>query len=306
MEMFHPDVLNDRLRDLKKSEAIEHLEHVEKYALEQITKLGIEHSYDVIANEPPYFKTMGYTEFARNFMFQPLSLAFRDKMIDDAFYESSDKQLDFAEFLRNNIKEKTVNKYQDRKSDFENFPARDYIVVLPGSNKIKEHVCLNKLKHIAKKHKGNVWFKPHPVCNFATIGELQDIFKENILLPRDIDLYHYLYKAKKVYTTHLSESAIYGVALGIPIEPIDVHHIIHKSSFYSLNRILFDNQNLGDEVINRILSNYKSGIINPIIDKNWKKTLNKFLDYSQKYRNNHKEWYIIKEKQEKKPCKDCE
>jgi hypothetical protein len=73
-----------------------------------------------------------------------------------------------------------------------------------------------------------------------------------------------------------------------------------------LNRILFDNQNLGDEVINRILSNYKSGIINPIIDKNWKKTLNKFLDYSQKYRNNHKEWYIIKEKQEKKPCKDCE
>ena len=138
--MFNPEVLHERLLDLKKSNALKHLEHVEKYAIDQIVKLGIEHSYDVIANEPPYFKTMGYTEFARHFMFQPLSLAFRDKMIDEAFYEGSENQLDYAGFLRANIKEKTVNKYQDRNNNFDNNPVRDYIVVLPGSNLSLIHI----------------------------------------------------------------------------------------------------------------------------------------------------------------------
>lgn len=303
MEMFSEEVLGERIWDLQKNETLNHLKQVEPYALERIKSVGLECSYDVIANEVAYFKTMGYTEYANSFIFQPLNFDFREKMIEEAFYEKSKNTLDYAGFFRNHLNANNANKYKNRKQQFEGFSPRNHIVVLPGSNKIKERICLNKLEYIYEKHKGDVYFKPHPVSSYQTVGEIMDKFGEDHVLDKNIDLYYYLPKTKKIYTTHLSESALYGVILGIRIEPIDVYNNIESSSFYNINKLLFDYQHLGDKLINETFSNYKSGFVNPTLDSNWKKTINKYIDYTQKYRLSHKDWYIVKQKED---CKDCD
>ena len=55
------------------------------------------------------------------------------------------------------VVDSNANKYQDREEDLERYPAKDYLIVLPGSNKLRENVCLNRLKHIVNKHGNNVY-----------------------------------------------------------------------------------------------------------------------------------------------------
>lgn len=297
MEMFNNKVLKERLGHLKKSKVLKALEPVEKYAIKKCKQYGIEHSYDVIAQEVPYFKTMGYTEYGTCFIFQPLNLDMRSQQMRDALNDEVNSSImDYTSYFNGVLEIRQNNKYQDRKQDFDKYPARDYIVVLPGSNKLKEKTCLNKLKYIAEKHGQNVWFKPHPITTYAVIGEIKDLFGANNVLPRDIDLYYYLPKAKKVYTTHISESALYAVAAGIPIEPVDVHNHIENGSFYSINRFLFEYQKHGKHFINKAFTSPKSGIINPAVDKEWRGKIDAYFDYITTRRNLFKDWYIVKPK----------
>jgi len=300
MEMFRPDVLLERIGpELVKAKNLHNLIEVEEYALDKIkNKYKWECSYDVIANEAPYFKTMGYTEFATNFILQPLTLSLRDDSINDAYYDNTSEIFDYAQLLRDNVDSKIANKYQKRTDSTKEFPTKKILVILPGTNKIKKNVCLNKLKAIKDKYGEGVNFKPHPITTHATIGELKDFFGEKCILPRDSDMYVYMKAADKVYTTHMSESAAYALALGKTIEPIDVHNRVHESSYYSINATLFRHQSEGDELINRIFSSYKSGIINVTIEKNWKKKLDKYLAYANSYRENSKGWYTIKDKED--------
>ena len=46
-----------------------------------------EFSYDVMANEIPYFKTINYTEYATSFMMVPLSQILREQQVKDAYYD---------------------------------------------------------------------------------------------------------------------------------------------------------------------------------------------------------------------------
>jgi hypothetical protein len=300
MEMFNPEVLDERLGpDLLKAKNLHKLEHVERYLLNKIkSTYKWEHSYDVIANEPPYFKTMGYTEYATNLILQPLTLSLRDDQIIDAYYDDSSEVLNYGQLLRDNVNNKLANKYQKRKETTEQYPVKKALVVLPGSNKIKKNVCLNKLKDIARSYGDNVNFKPHPITTHAVIGELKDLFGEDCMLPRDADMYSYLVGADKVFTTHMSESAVYALALGKEIEPIDVHNRVEGSSYYSINKMLFRKQEEGDILINKIFSSYKSGIINVDIDDNWKEKIDKYLEYANSYRQACKGWYIIKDKKD--------
>mgnify|MGYP000202601471 CR=1 FL=1 len=297
MEMFEPGTLEERIGYLKKASNLkETLEEVEAYAINKLKDAGLEHSYDVIAHEVPDFITMGYTEYATNFVFQPLSLSAREAMMVDALHDDCETT-DYTSLLRDNIKNNKANKYQDRNDPDGKYVPKKILVVLPGSNKLKQKVCLNKLKEVNKIHKGDVLFKPHPITTHAVIGELKDLFGEDAVLPRDTDIYYYLQKAEKVYTTHMSESAIYAVALGKTIEPIDVFNDVHMSSFYNINRILFAHQDKGGEIINKMLSSYKSGCINPNIDKDWRNKVDKYIEYILDYKSKHKGWYIIKDKE---------
>lgn len=297
MQIFHPKILAERIGpDLKKSKSLRVLEKAEQYLIDRIKNhYNWEIAYDVMANEVPHFKTMGYTEYAGNMMFQPLTLSLRDDQIIEAYYDDESEILDYASELRNRFTNKKVNKYEDRENWFDKFKPKKNIVVLPGSNKIKSHACMNKMKKIKKDHGNDVYFKPHPITTFQIIGELKDFFGEKCILPRNADMYAYMQEANKVYTTHMSESVAYGVALGKEVEPFDVHNRVHESSYYSINRILFRKQKEGDRVINKIFSSHRSGIINLDIDPNWKIKIDKYLDYANEYRNTGKNWYIIKE-----------
>tara|TARA_R100000152_G_C6758067_1_gene181930 strand:- start:1152 stop:1484 length:333 start_codon:yes stop_codon:yes gene_type:complete len=99
-------------------------------------------------------------------------------------------------------------------------------------------------------------------------------------------------KAKHIYTTHISESAVYASVLGKKIEPIDVWNNVMHGSFACINSHLFDNQHHVKKYIDKCFSSYKSGIINPNIDKNWKEKVDKYFDYICKKRDVYKNWFI--------------
>jgi len=292
MEMFNQKVSKERIGALKKSKALDPLRDVERYFIKQSKRMGWDYSYDVLAQEMPYFNTMSYTEYATCFMMHPLNLEMRVYQIQDAYLDKHTEQLDYVNYFKDNIEKKIANKYQDRNKDVEKYKNVDNIVVLAGSNKLKENICLNKLMHIKREHDDNVYFKPHPITTYAVIGELKDLFGEETILPRDIDLYHFLNIADKVYTTHISESAMYAAALGKEIEPIDVYNSVERGSFYHINRFLFEYRDDPIEFINRVFSSYKSGMINPNVDKDWKEKLDQYFEYMKNKRNKYKGWYI--------------
>lgn len=304
MEMFNKKVLEERIGSLKKNTNLRDLEDVEGYVIRKCKELDIEHSYDVLAEEMPYFKTMGYTEHAGNFYLQPLNLKLRLESITDAWYDQTDYPIiDFASHMAKRVEEKTANKYQSREQDFEQYRDVENIVVLPGSNKLKGNTCLNKLRYLKKKYGDNLYFKPHPITTHAVVGELKDLLGADAILPRDIDLYHFLNKAKKVYSTHWSESVINAIALGKPVEAVDVYNDIAQSSFYALNTQAFAHQHHGKEWINKTFSNPKSGVINPYIDKNWKDKVDDYFTYICEKRDYYKHWFIdqkLKEELKKK------
>ena len=292
MEMFNKKELDKRIGSLKKSKKLYDLEAIEGYVIRKASELGLETSYDVLAEEMPYFKTMAYTEFATSFYMQPLNVKLRNEQLIDAWNDNVKGEKDWSAYLVNNIVNKEANKYQHRKQKFDNYPAKDFLVVLPGSNKVKTNVCLNRLKHISNTHGDNVYFKPHPITTHQIIGELKDFFGEENILPRDLDMYYYMQKASHVYTTHISESAVYAAVLGKSISPIDVWNGIQHGSFYTINNHLFTNQRHIKKFINKTFSSYKSGIINPEVDDNWKEKVDKYFDYIRSKREVYKNWFI--------------
>ena len=291
MEMFNKKELDSRIGPLKKAKSLYDLEAVEGYVIRKCGEYGIEHSYDVMAEEMPYFKTIAYTEYAGCFYLQPLNYKIRNEQMIDAYYDNAEI-VDYASWLINRIVDKKANKYEDRAATYDKYPPKDYLVVLPGSNKVRENVCLNRLKHIKRLHGDNVYFKPHPITTHQIIGELKDFFGEENILPRHIDMYHYLQKAKGVYTTHISESCIYGIVTGKKTEPIDVWNNIQRGSFYCINNHLLTHQKDAKEYINKTFSSYKSGIINPEVDKNWKEKVDKYMDYIVNKRETYKDWFL--------------
>jgi|TARA_R110002012_G_scaffold76681_2_gene193821 hypothetical protein len=292
MEMFNQKVLKERIGPLKKNKALNEIEQVEGYVIRKCSEHGIETSYDVLAEEMPYFKTLAYTEFATSFYMQPLNVKLRNEQMLDAWNDNVKNPDDWSSYLVDNILNKAANKYEGRRTLIKKWPAKDYLLILPGSNKVKKNVCLNRLRALKKKHGDNIYFKPHPITTHQVIGELKDFFGEDCVLPRDVDMYYYMQKAKAVYTTHISESAIYAAVLGKKIEPVDVWNAIQHGSFYCINNYLFTNQKDIRKYINKCFSSYKSGIINPRIDKNWREKVDKYFEYILSKRNVYKDWFI--------------
>ena len=295
MEMFNKKELDKRIGPLKKSKSLYDLEQVEGYLKRRCSEMGIESSYDVMAEEMPYFRTLAYTEYAGSFYLQPLNYKLRNEQLVDAWYDEKQPnfpEVDYASYLINKVVKNDSNKYTDRRDVSKSYDFKNNIVVLPGSNKVSENVCLNKLKFIKKQHGDDVYFKPHPITTHQIIGELKDFFGEECILPRDCNMYYYLQKAQNVYTTHISESCAYAVVLGKYTQPIDVWNNIQRGSFYCINNHLFYHQQHGKQYINKTFSNPKSGIINPAVDKDWKFKIDAYLEYILMKRECYKNWFI--------------
>ena len=292
MEMFNKKELDGRIGHLKKAKSLYDLEQVEGYVIRKASEMGLETSYDVMAEEMPYFKTLAYTEYAGCFYLQPLNYKLRNEQMRDAWYDKDTEVVDYHSWFVNKVVGNDSNKYQDREDVTNQYPAKDHIVILPGSNKVRENVCLNKLKWIKEKHGDNVYFKPHPITTYQIIGELKAFFGEECILPKNADMYYYLQKAKNVYTTHISESCLYAVALGKTVQPVDVWNNIQRGSFYCINNYLMYHQMSGKNYINKTFSSFKSGIINPEVDKNWKEKVDNYMNYIFMKRECYKNWFI--------------
>lgn len=290
MQMFNKTAQKERIGDIEKSATLYHLKEVEKYFLQVAKKHKIETSYDVIANELPYFKTLNYTEWAHCFIIHPLQQELRIKQMTDAYADNCEQTLDFVEYFRNRILEGKSNKYAhiDKTAPVE---YRDNLVVLVGSNKLKERICLNKLKWIANQYEDEVFFKPHPLTKYQLVGELMDELGKDCVLDRDADLYQYMLKANLVFTSHLSESAVYATCLDKQIDPIDVYHKAEQGSFYHINKFLFTEED-PKMWINRTFNSPKCGIINPLIDNKWRGRIDEYLDYIIDERDKYKNKYI--------------
>lgn len=292
MQMFNKTAQKERIGDIKKSATLEHLKEVEKYFLTAVRKYRIEISYDVIANELPYFKTLNYTEWAHSFIMHPLQQELRMKQMIDAYNDNASINVDYIEYFANKIKQGQSNKYAHISSEVsKGVKGREVLVVLVGSNKLKERICLNKLRWVKNQHEDDVYFKPHPLTTYQLVGELKDLFGNDTVLDRDADMYAYLLQADLVYTSHMSESAVYAVALGKTIEPIDVYNKVEQGSYYHINKFMFESPDPATWV-NRTLNSYKCGIINPIIDSNWRTKVDLYLDYMMTTRDKYRNKYV--------------
>lgn len=293
MDMFDKASINERVGStIKKSTTLDHLRPVEKYFLSILSKYKIKSSYDVIANEIPYFATMNYTEWAHSFIMHPLQQNARVKQMSDAYSSSNHVKYDYIGYFKDRLLSGQTNKYTHIKPDLVT-PTKPNLVILVGSNKLKERICLNKLKWIKKLHGDDVYFKPHPLTTHQLIGELKDLFGANTLLDRDADMYRFLIEADTIYTSHMSESAMYATALGKTIEPIDVFNKVEQGSFYHINKYLFTEEN-PQEWANQTFNSAKSGIINPELDENWQQKIREYLDYISEERDKFKNKYISK------------
>lgn len=289
--MFNKKATKDRIGGVQKSATLDHLKEVEKYFEKAVKKYRIEVSYDVIANELPYFKTLNYTEWAHCFMMHPLQQELRMKQMVDAYNDDAEQRVDYVTYFADRIKKGQSNKYAHIKSDIGNVKGREVLVVLVGSNKLKERICLNKLRWVKDTFEDDVYIKPHPLTTYQLVGELKDLFGNDTVLDRDADMYAYLLQADTIFTSHMSESAVYSVSLGKTIEPIDVYNKVEQGSFYHINKFLFDSED-PRAWINRALNSHKSGIINPLIDDQWRQKIDLYLEYIMTLRDKYKNKYV--------------
>lgn len=293
MKMNNEREKNNRIGpDLNKSDSLNFTKDVESYLLAQMKNYPTSIDYDVIADELPYFKTFNYTEYAHCVIMHPLQLELRVLQMQEAYDDNVEQTIDYIQFFKDKITNSDPNKYKDR-APTDNYEPREAIVALPGSNKLKECICLNKMKYIRDIHGGNVWFKPHPMTQHKLVGELMDLMGEDRVLPRNANLYQLMKddKTKIVYSSMLSESAMYAIALDKQLEPTDVYNKMPRASFYHINKNLFFNKD-PKEWVNRTFNSPKSGVISPLTDDNWRKRIDDYLEYAHNLRNRYKNKFI--------------
>ena len=298
MEMFDKKTTDERIgKDLQKNPTLDNLKEVEVYFLQKVSEYGLKANYDVMANELPFFETLNYTEYAHCFIIHPLNYDLRNQQIIDSIIDTENETDDYVTYFQNILGQGIANKYDNR--NIPNVEEREHLIVLAGSNKLKERICLNKLKFLHEQFSGNLYFKPHPLTKFSLIGEIMDIFNEDAVLHRSTDLYSVMSRSKVVHTSHLSESVLFALIMQKEVDPIDVYQNIETSSFYHINRFLFT-EKYPLEWINKVFSNPKSGIINPAVDKDWKGKIDSYLEYIFNVRSNYFNHYIKKKTDEGK------
>lgn len=288
MEMFNKASMRERIGDLKKSKTLLHLADCEKVFIKLCRKYKIDHAYDVVANELPYFKTLQYTEWAHSFSMNPLCQELRVRQIEDAYADNAEIKHDWMGYFENRVRSGQSNKYTHIKGH--DTEPRGHLIIPVGSNKIKETICANKLCFLRNKYEDDIWFKPHPLTTHAIVGELKDMLGD-IVLDRDADMYRLLVECEVAHVSHMTESAIYAVALGKEIDPIDVYNHEHRASFYHLNRNLFI-QDDPREWMQRALNSPKCGVVNPEVQDDWEIRMTEYFEYIMDLRERYKFSYV--------------
>jgi len=288
MEMFNKASIKERIGDMRKSKTLSHLKECEKHFFKLKKKYKVDSAYDVVANELPYFKTIQYTEWAHCFSMNPLQQMLRCKQLEEAHEDNCEIKTDFMSYFVEKATNGTSNKYDHIKDH--DIEPKDHLIIPLGSNKIKQTICANKLCYLRDKWEGDIWFKPHPLTTYAIVGELKDMLGD-IVLDRDINMYKLLIGCEVAHLSHMTESAVYAVALGKEVDPIDVYNKVHEGSFYHINKNLFNNNNPYNWM-QKALNSPKSGIVNPELQENWQKQMEMYFEYIMEKREEYKYDYV--------------
>ena len=247
---------------------------------------NIESAHDCTAFENIYFKTLNYTTYANMFMMCPLNFTASFDQIMDARADDVEVK-DYISVIRK-AQSKKGGKY--RANFFTVDRDMDSVAVLLGSNKFEQHVCTVKLKQLVEENPKLV-VKPHPLSDNNLISRIRELVPANQLASQMESLYDLIDKASIVYTTHISESALTGLALGKEVEPIDRHkHRLH-GSFSHINFVIFSALDPIKEM-NKIFSSPKSGIINLDIDTDWEYKMEQYIKHIMAKRAKEKGRYI--------------
>lgn len=264
-----------------------------EYFAKKCKQYKIEMSHDCTANENTYFKTLNYTTFAGMFMMHPL--AFSPTMFQ--MYDAKADNLESVghiDWVAENIKRKQAGKYtlgdgsEMNKTDFGDIKA---VAVLAGSNKFYEHISKKKFQIICKRFGNKLVLKPHPITEKKIIGEIFENKGSAQMAGRHDDLYEIMEKVERVYTTHISETALTGLIMGKKVSPLDPFMNRLTGSFSHVNHFCFS-ESEPLKVLGSIFASPKSGIVHPDIDKDWKGKIDEYFEYIMAQREIQKSHYF--------------
>jgi hypothetical protein len=259
---------------------------VEDYIRLKCHDYGLKSSFDVTAQENPYFNTVNYTTYAGMIILHPLEFGQSLFQMYDAKSENK-ADAGHIDFLRDKIMSDRIEKY-DKKFTVDN--SFDAVAVLCGHNKFKQHIDGRKLDKLSRKYGKKLAIKPHPISDSGLLKYLEIYANFSTLLTVHDSLYSVIKASKKVYTTHISETALTGLIAGKPVEPIDHFQQRFCGSFGHINHFCFTEDD-PLKVISSIFASSKSGIICPEVDVNWKAKVDEYFAYTIKRRMKMKGYY---------------
>lgn len=280
---------SDKKVTVKWSSKYKDLVEVEDYLKEKLESLDVEGAFDVTAIEPLYFKTLNYTTYAGFVIIHPLNFEQSLRQMIDAYADNmSGKHIEFIKSNLNNSQ--TANKYI--LSDDPYTRSKKALVVLPGGNKLKKHMCVGKIQKILDKHgKANVLFKKHPISYDDGYEELDEYLGGIEYASGYCDLNSLIEQSEYVYTSMISETALTANILGKKVDHFDLFQNRETTSFGHINYYLFTTK---DPVAwaSQAFASPKSGVIHPLIDTFWKDKVDNYLDYILELREFYKDAYV--------------
>ena len=266
--------------EVRFAEHVNKLACVEEYFREQCLIRGVDVSYDCTAGEPLHFKTLNYTTFAGLFICNPLQFQLSFQQIQDASVDNLES-IGHLGFVKTKHK---GGKYSGASIEFTE--GREYnMAVLPGGNKF-DTLDWDKLKELSKEDLPLV-VKPHPVSTPADLDEIQRRLPRVVMAPRLSKLYPIISGASKVYTTHVSETALTASLLGKSTHFMDKYPHCMTGSFSHITYQLFSKR-MTLESLDKAFASPKSGIIHPEVDLLWQDKVDSYLDYIMQQRENQR------------------
>ena len=268
------------------SENVKDRSEVEDYIRRKCVEYGVESSFDVTAQENPHFKTINYTTYAGMLILHPLEFGQSLFQMYDAKADGC-KDAGHIDYLTAKVADGMMSKYQAKSEVLQDFDA---VAVLCGHNKFKQHIDGRKLDAISKKYGKRLAIKPHPISEPKLIDYLNIYSRQSVVLGISDDLYGAIERSDKVYTTHISETALTGLLAGKDVEPIDHYQQRFCGSFGHINHFCFTE----DEPLKTlcsIFSSPKSGIVCPEVDKDWPSKIDQYFSYTMGRREKMRGYY---------------
>ena len=271
-----------------------HLFEVEKYLQTKskikLQKAGIELAYDVTAIEPLFFKTINYTTYAGMVVLHPLNFELSMRQIYEAHSDGVGKKHRHIDHIRQQISEGNFSKY--RFSQQKKAQAKKALVVLAGANKLKKHCCVGKMETVLNKFgRDNVLFKKHPISHDDIYCELSEYLGGIHFADAHSNLYDLMCNSEYILSSFISESALVAKLLGKTVDHMDLWQNRETTSFGHINYFLFS---MSDELnwLDQAFASYKSGVISPLVDADWKQKIDAYVDFIIQVRKNYKSGYL--------------